>query len=403
MPFPITYLLDQLAPSETFIRRELEQLRRLNWPVHTRLLSGEVDTLAFSLSRCPEKHRLRFARAAAKRLLEEIARSPATACRILKRLPQAADLVKNAAATDSRLIHAQFAGITADLASIAAHTLGLHWTCAVHAHDVFTAPAARLRRRLHTASGIVACSRQAASAVLAAGIPPEKVDVIRHGLPLDEFPFSAARPEGLIFTACRMEEKKGLDTLLHACACLVESGMPFTCVIAGNGPCLDSLKALCTRLKLEQHVRFAGWQTQEETRTRIRESTVLVLPSRRMADGDRDGIANVLLEAMALGTPVVTTTAGAAGEAVTDQVSGLLVPPDAPNALADALTAALTSKALAARLAQAARATVEAHFNVAENIRPLESFFTRAVGLPAAPPFPTPGAQTPAIQPTPPA
>lgn len=403
MPFPVTYVLDKLAPSETFIRRELEQLRCRNWTIHTRLLNGDVDALSFALSRCPKGFRLRFARAALKRLTEEAARSPVTAGRILKRLPQAADLVRKVADDKSPLIHAHFAGITADLASIAAQTLGVRWTCAVHAQDVFTASAAPLRRRLRTAAGIVACSQLAADAVVAAGISPENVRVIRHGLPLSDFVFHTPRDGNTLFTACRLEEKKGIDTLLLACELLMERDIPFRCLIAGTGPLLIPLKTLCSRLKLDAHVQFAGWQAQEETRAGIANASVLVLPSRRTADGDRDGIANILLEAMALGTPVVTTTAGAAGEAIVDQVNGLLVPPDSPTALANALATVLNDHALPPRLAHAARATVEEHFDGAKNIRPLESFFTQAAELPAAPHPPTPDAQTPEPPPVPPA
>lgn len=384
MPFPATYLLDRLAPSETFIQRELDQLRRRNWPVSLWLLNGESGALKFSLAACPRRLRWRFFKAACARVLEELLRSPLAAGRMLKRLPQAAHLVKKAADSDSRLIHAHFAGITADLASIAARTLGLPWTCGVHAHDIFTCRPAPLRRRLRTAAGIVACSRLAADTVIAAGLRPEKVAVVHHGLPLNDFPFDRIQPDELLFTASRLEPKKGLDTLVRACALLARRGLRFTCVIAGTGPSERALKRLCKQLGLEQTVYFIGWQSQEETRSRLMDASALVLPSRRTRDGDRDGIANILVEAMAIGTPVVTTTAGAAAELITHNVNGLLVPPDDPDALADALAAALTTKELLVRLSKAARLTVEEHFDGSKNILLLEAFLTQAAE-PAAP------------------
>jgi glycosyltransferase involved in cell wall biosynthesis len=377
MPFPVTYLLDQLAPSETFIRRELEQLRRRNWPIYTRLLTGGVNPLRFALFSCPEGYRWRFFKAASARVAEEMLRAPGVACRILRRLPQAAHLVKLHVESDSRLLHAHFAGITADLASIVAKTTEQPWTCSVHARDVFTVTPARLRWRLRTAAGVCACSQQAADAVTAAGIPPEKVAVIHHGLPLNDFVYDTIQPDEAIFTACRLEAKKGLDTLLHACALLVQRGTRFTCVIAGTGPLRDELRALHAKLSLDQTVYFADWLSQEETRSRIMDATVLALPSRRTADGDRDGIANILLEAMALGTPVVTTTAGAAAELIEDRQNGLLVPPDDPAALANALAEALASKELIIRLAKAARRTVEERFDASKTIQQLEGFFAR--------------------------
>ena len=379
MPFPITYLLDQSAPSETFIRRELDQLRRHNWPIFTRFLRGGNAPLKFALRSCPEGLRWRFLKASVQRILEEIPRSPMSAFRILKRLPQAAYLVKKTADADSRLLHAHFAGLTADIAAIAARTLGLPWTCAVHAHDVFTPSPRQLFRRLRTANGIVACSKMAADAVTAAGIPPEKVTVIRHGLPLNDFTFDTIQPDELVLFAGRLEPKKGIDTLIRACALLLTRGLHFTCVIAGDGPDMQALKRLSEQLGLNDTVVFVGWQSQEETRSHIMDASVLVLPSRRLGNGDRDGIANVLVEAMALGTPVITSIASAASEVITDNVNGLLVPPDAPGRLADALTTVLTSKELLIRLAKAGRQTVEAQFDGSRNIEQLEAFFKQAV------------------------
>ncbi len=379
MPFPVTYLIDQLSPSETFIRRELEQLRRRNWPVFTRLLKGGAGPLKYSLTSCPDGLRWRFFKAASARVIAELARDPGTALRLLKRLPQAAHLVRKASEGDSQLIHAHFAGITADLAAIAAHTLSLPWTCSVHAYDVFTCPPPLLHRRLHTAAGVTACSQQAADAVTAAGIPQEKVTVIHHGVSLNEFPFDPIQPDGVLFFAGRLEPKKGVDTLLKACALVVNRGTSFTCVIAGTGSCLDDLKKLSERLGLAQTVVFVGWQSQEETRSRLMDATALVLPSRRLRNGDRDGIPNIMVEALALGTPVITSTASAANEVITDAVNGLLVPPDDPAKLADVLAMALSTKELLLRLSKAGRKTAEETFDSSKNIEQIEAFIKRAV------------------------
>ena len=381
MPFPVTYLLDHLSPSETFIKRELDQLRRRNWPVFTRLLKGGTGPLKFSLVSCPEGFRWFFFKAASARVLQEILKSPGTACRILRRLPQVAHLIKKTTDSDSLLIHAQFAGITADLAAIAARTLGIPWTCSVHAHDVFTTSPALLFRRLRTATAITACSQQALDAVTAAGIPPEKITLIHHGLPLNDFSFDSIQPDEIVFTACRLEPKKGVDTLIQACNLLVKRGIRFTCVIAGDGPCLADLKHLCKKLGLMETVVFVGWQSPEETCSRLMDSSVLVLPSRRMKNGDRDGIANILVEAMALGTPVITTTASAANEVVVDTVNGLLVPPDDPEKLAAAISSVLSKKEMLIRFAKAGRKTVEEQFDSSKNIEQLETFFKQAVSL----------------------
>ncbi len=377
MPFPVTYLIDQLAPSETFIAREMELLRRRGWPVFTRLLKGGEGALGYALQSCPDGYRWRFLKAAAARLAEEAFRAPGVALHILKRLPQAASLTKKTADTDSRLIHAHFAGITADLAAIVARTLGLPWTCSVHARDVYTTPPPVLRRRLRSARAVVACSQEAARAVTEAGVDPDRVKVIHHGLPLYDYPFDTIHPEELIFTACRFEPKKGLDTLLQACSLLQARGVRFTCVIAGTGPELNAIKQFVSDKGLSDAVVLVGWLSQEETRSHVMDASVLVLPSRRTADGDRDGIANLLVEGLALGTPILTTTASAAREVITDNVNGILVPPDDPRRLADALAGMLASKELRIRLAVAGRQTAEAQFEGSACIHQLEQLFAQ--------------------------
>ena len=401
MPFPVTYLLDQLAPSETFIRRELDHLRCRDWPVVTQLLKGGDAPLKHALLSCPKGFRMRFFKAACVRIAEEFFRAPGTACRILKRLPQAADLAKKVAENGSQLVHAHFAGITADLASIVARTLGLPWTCSVHAHDVFTVSPHAINRRLRTAKGVTACSERAAKAVADSGIPASKVALIHHGVPLSDFRFCTCQPSGVIFTAGRLEAKKGVDTLIRACSLLRDRGVHFTCVIAGSGAMLDELKHLTESFNLGKSVVFVGWQSQDETRSHLKDAAVLALPSRRMPDGDSDGIANILVEALALGTPVVTTTASSASEVIEDSANGLLVPPDDPVRLADALATALGSKELRIRLAQAGRKTAEAFFDGAQNIQQLEAFFSKAVT--AAPVRrPTPSEQGSKPRPIPP-
>jgi len=379
MRFAVTYLMDQLAPSETFIQRELDQLRRRNWPIYTRLLKGGRSPLRFALFSCPEGFRIRFFKVAAARILAELPRSPLVALRILKRLPQSAFLIGKIVDTDTRLIHSQFSGITADLAGIAARTVGINWTCSVHAHDIYCIPAGVTRRRLRTAAGIAACSQQVADATAAAGIPAEQIKVIRHGLPLNDFRVNTIQPDEFIFTACRLTEKKGLDTLIRAYALLVERGVKIPCLIAGTGPDLIKLKKLCAALKISDRVLFKGWQSQEETRNHIRNAILTVLPSRRTRNGDRDGIANILVEALALGTPVITTTASAASEVITDGTNGILVEPDNHLALADAIEKTIRSKTLRTQFARAGRKTAESFFDGAANIHHLEELFASAV------------------------
>ncbi len=382
MPFTVTIVLDKPAPSETFIQREIEPLRCRNWPIYTCFLHGGHTLLESALGKCPARYRWRFCKAACRRVLEELLHSPLTALRIIRRVPQIAHLIKLSAESGSRLLHAHFAGITADMVAIAAYALEVPWSCSVHAQDVFTVDSRQTRRRLRTAAGVTGCSQKAVDMVLAAGMSGARVVKIHHGLPLTEYPPRTTAPrQSSIFTAARLEAKKGLDTLLSACALLRDRGVEFACEIAGSGTLEADLRRLAQRLGVEKLVTFTGWLTAAETRSCVVAASVVALPSRRLTSGDSDGIANILLEAMALGTTVVTTDAGAATEVVVDGVSGVVVAPDDPAALADALAAVLECATLRANLTRAARRIIEERFDAAVTIQALESFFVKVSGL----------------------
>lgn len=385
MPFVVTYLMDRLAPSETFIQRELEQLRRRNWPVDIQLLTGGDTPLRFALFSCPKGFRIRFIKAACTRVSQEIWRNPLVALRIIKRLPQSAYLIKKVSETNSTLIHSQFAGITADLAAIAANTLGLNWSCSVHAQDVYCTPPAVTGRRLKSATAIAACSQHVADATKAAGIPAERVNLIHHGIPINEFPLNTSNSGEFIFTACRLNKKKGIDTLIKACAILRNNGIELPCIIAGNGSELLKLKKLCEQLNLTDRVFFKGWLSQKATQNYIRNAILTVLPSRRTKKGDRDGIANILVEALALGTPVITTTAGAADEVIRSGENGILVEADDHLALAHAMIKTIKSKSLRSLMIKEGRKTAVSLFDGAANIQKLEEMFNLAVLTPLKP------------------
>ena len=151
------------------------------------------------------------------------------------------------------------------------------------------------------------------------------------------------------------------------------------CIIAGRGPKLFKLKKLCEKLNLTDQVYFKGWQSQEETRNYIRNAILTVLPSRRTKKGDRDGIANILVEALAIGSPIITTTAGAADEFIRSGENGILVEPDDHLALADAMTKVIKSKPLRSLMIKEGRKTAESIFDGAANIHKLEKLFNSAV------------------------
>jgi len=160
---------------------------------------------------------------------------------------------------------------------------------------------------------------------------------------------------------------RGFGHLLEACRILAERGIAFECQIVGDGPLRDVLAARILRLDLGSRVSLLGALPHETVLDRYREATVFALPCVTGPDGDRDGIPNVILEAMAMGLPVVSTRHSGIPEAVEDGASGLLVPPGDEEALAQALVRLIDDPPLRERLGRRGRERVRELFDVDAN------------------------------------
>ena len=172
-----------------------------------------------------------------------------------------------------------------------------------------------------------------------------------------------------------MVAKKGFADLLQACALLKARGKVFRCRIIGEGPDRKSLEKSIKRLGLEGVVELPGAMTQEELIAVYRQATIFALPCHVDEDGDRDGIPNVLVEAMAIGVPVVSSAISGIPELIANGKHGLLVPARAVEALAWALARLIGDGALRAWLARKARATVVARFDARANVQALADLF----------------------------
>jgi len=162
----------------------------------------------------------------------------------------------------------------------------------------------------------------------------------------------------------RLVEKKGLDDLIAAADILRRRGRAFQLEIIGTGPQRDALQAQAERLGLADCVRLPGDQAHEKVCLAYQRASVFALPCVIASNGDRDGIPNVLLEAMASGVPVVSTPVSGIPELIEPGVNGLLVSPNDPAALAEAIDKLLASQELRERLARAARAKIESSFSL---------------------------------------
>jgi glycosyltransferase involved in cell wall biosynthesis len=224
-------------------------------------------------------------------------------------------------------------------------------------------------------------------AVVALGCDEHKIDVVRTGIPLEEFPFRerafpprSREDEWRFVQACRLIEKKGLPTSLRAFAKFAALYPKSTITIAGEGPLLSELQELARELKIEGRVSFTGFISQEELRKIFYASHIFLHPSETGRDGNQEGIPNSMLEAMASGLPVFATQHGGIPEAVEHGVSGILVPERDHEALARALVEAAQDRHLLPRLACEGAAAVSAKFAQPAQVRRLEDIYLDTIG-----------------------
>jgi len=213
------------------------------------------------------------------------------------------------------------------------------------------------------------------------GCAENKIEIIRAGIPLDEFPFRE-RPwpeEGkwrLVQTG-RLIEKKGLATSLRAFAQFAAVYPDSTFTIAGEGPLLPKLQGLARELKIDHRVEFTGFIAQERLRELLYSAHVFLHPSETGRDGNQEGVPNSLLEAMASGLPAFATNHGGIPEAIENGMSGVLVTERDHDALARALLDAVQDRHLLSRLAHNGADAVAQKFELRAQVRKLEEIYLR--------------------------
>jgi glycosyltransferase involved in cell wall biosynthesis len=295
---------------------------------------------------------------------------------------QTIDLALHAHERGLTHLHAHFGTLAATVTRGAAHLARIPYSVTLHAKDIYheSVDPPVMRRILSEAAAVVTVSDYNRMHLEATyGDAASGVTRIYNGLDLTRFDLMPATRAGdAILAVGRLVEKKGFDVLIDACAILRERGVQFRCRIVGDGVDGASLRDRIERLDLGSLVQLEGPRPHANLIGLFREAAVFVAPCIVAADGDRDGLPTVLLEAMALGTPCVSTAVTGIPELAHDGETGLCVPPRDPEALADALERMLADPDLGARLATRARARVEQAFDIRRNAARLRDVFAAA-------------------------
>lgn len=328
-------------------------------------------------------------------LLPELARTEAS--EVHQGVALAADVVEHGITH----LHAHFATLAARVAELASRLTGVPFTVTTHAKDIFhdSVDADRLGRtlgRAHSTVVISAYNRRH----LAAAFPEHarKLRLVRNGLELSRFPYRDPRPPGgalRVVAVGRLVEKKGFDRLVRAAAAYRAGGGRLTVTIAGGGELEPALRALVAELGLDDVVELVGPRTQAEVGRLLRAADVFVAPCVVGADGNADGLPTVLLEAMAMGVPVVATGVTGIPEVVRNEGprTGILVPADDEPALVRALADVARPGFDRVGAARAARALIERDYDAARQAALLQDLLhdptpAPSTGAPAAAPVP---------------
>jgi glycosyltransferase involved in cell wall biosynthesis len=276
-----------------------------------------------------------------------------------------------------RAVHGYFAHEPAAVAIEVAERLGVPYGFSVHARDARKVAADRLARQVAGAACVIACNADTIAELPERG---ENVHLVPHGVDLERFRATPAprRPGPAVLLAVgRLVPKKGFDVLLEAVSRIEH---PFRLRIVGEGPERGSLERLISSFGLQRRVTLCGPRMHAELPREYAAADLVVAPSVVDPTGDRDGLPNVVLEAMACARPVVASDLAAIATAVVPGESGLLVPAGDPGALASAIGALLHEPALRGRLGQKARDRVERDFDLGPCTRRFQRVVEEAYG-----------------------
>jgi glycosyltransferase involved in cell wall biosynthesis len=283
------------------------------------------------------------------------------------------------------LIHAAWGGAPATAAWLLWRLDGHRFSAAAHAYDIYEHGGDWwLNDKLAHAAFIHTSTEMGRAALVARGIAADKIIPIRRGL--DRLPKmkrlrSSREPLHLICVA-RLVEKKGLDHQLRIYAALRAAGVPFQARIVGDGPLLPALEKMAGLLGIAADLTFCGHLPQHEVWEQFAWADVLLHTGVIAPSGDRDGLPNVIPEAMSCGVLVVTSPTAGTTEAITDGVSGIVVPEDAPARWVAALRQLASDDVGAEKFRAAARRWVEENFDAHKNAARLLQQFEATIASP---------------------
>lgn len=306
----------------------------------------------------------------------------------VKAIPQAMALAALAKLKGVEHFHAHFGQEATTVAMLASRLTGIPYSFTAHAYDIYDdlrVDQELLKEKVRQARFVVTVcdhNRRVLTTLCGQKVA-RKIIRIYNGIDIAQFrpDPSVARQPGLILAVGRLVVKKGFRDLVRACRFLQDNETSFKCLIVGEGEERDRLNQQIAALGLQDRVTLLGPQTQEHVLKLMREAAVLVLPCVVSPSGNQDGLPSVLIEALAVGLPAISTTLSGVPEIIEHGRTGLLIAPGDSMSLASAIEQVFGNPALRERLARAGLRKVKGQFDIRNTVTALWSHLSRSMGI----------------------
>jgi glycosyltransferase involved in cell wall biosynthesis len=279
-------------------------------------------------------------------------------------------------------LHSHFANNSTTIAMMVSKLIGISFSFTAHAHDIF-ADQILLQKKIISAKFIITISnfnKKFLINILPQNNISSKIHIVRCGI--DTYKFSRSKvpnvnKKPIILSIGRLVEKKGYPYLIKACKILVDKSIDFRCIIIGDGPQKAYLNNLIGENGLANFVTLAGIIFQEDIINYLNKSEIFVLPCIQAADNDMDGIPVVLMEAMAMQIPVISTQISGIPELIKNMETGLLVPPKNEMALAKGMKLLKDDIELRKKLGAAGKKWVFEKYEITKNTDKLYNIYKK--------------------------
>ncbi|NES22560.1 MAG: glycosyltransferase family 4 protein [Symploca sp. SIO3E6] len=299
------------------------------------------------------------------------------ALKLLYQFLQASKIAKILETYSCEHLHIHFAHVPTQLGMYASLLSKIPFTFTSHANDLFER-GLLLREKVDRAKAAITISEYNRDFLAKQQTDTNKIKIVRCGVDTQKYEFIAKEKFNkvpVIGSLGRLVEKKGMDVFILALSQLYQNGLDVHVEIGGDGPLMEPLKELTAKHNLSSKINFKGAIAHDEVFSWLRSIDIFVLACKKDSNGDQDGIPVVLMEAMAIGIPVISTDISGIPELIQDGVSGFLAKPNDPDSLAQAISKFLDGSQHLSPMTESARQRMSKEFDKNVNIdRLLDTF-----------------------------